>query len=152
MNSQELAINALNIPRRLKKTKLNDQSPKYNDCPEMSYCSYKMEFSWRIKPYWAAQALAEHWKPNKLRQHLEFSSHGMIQNTQRIKCKIQEYLLHLTTKITLQTSIINISAYGEKEGKSAAFTDYRLQELTCKIVKILHFHLGSNLNCTMSNY
>lgn len=38
-------------------------------------------------PYWAAQAWAEHWKPTELWQHLEFSSHGMIQNIQRIKCK-----------------------------------------------------------------
>lgn len=135
MNSQELAVNALNILRRLKKTKLNDQPPKYNDCPEMSYCYYKMEFSWGIKPHWAAQARGGHWKPYELRQQLESSSHGMIQNTQRIKCKIQEYLLHLTNNITLQISIISINAYGEREGKSAAFTDYRLKELTCKIVR-----------------
>lgn len=49
----------------------------------------KWSFHGKKKSYWAAQARAEHWKPTELPQHLEFSSHGMIQNIQRIKCKFR---------------------------------------------------------------
>lgn len=73
---------------------------KYNDCPEMSYCYYKMEFSWK-KPILSSTGMGRALKANRTPVAPGVLKPWHDTEYTENKMQIQEYLLHLTTMITL---------------------------------------------------